>query len=260
LNTNTLMSFWHLKGKRALVTGGSKGIGKAIVQEFLSLGAEVLFTARNADEIAAVEKEFLQMGYPVHGRVADAVKDGDRKAVLEWISRQWGFLDILVNNAGTNFHKKSVEYSEAEYMQILDVDLLAPFELSRILLPLLQLGHGASIINLSSVAGTYDLHTGAPYGMAKAGVIQLSRNLAVEWARHKIRVNTVSPWFTSTPLVENVLGDAKNLEAIVSKTPLRRVAQPEEVAAAVSFLAMDKSSYITGHNLSVDGGVTCRLL
>jgi Tropinone reductase 1 len=169
-------------------------------------------------------------------------------------------LDILINNAGTNIHKKSVDYSEAEYMQILDVDLLAPFEFSRILLPLLLLGHSASIVNLSSVAGSYDLHTGAPYGMAKAGLIQLSRSLAVEWARHKIRVNTVSPWFTSTPLVENVLGEPKNLEAIVSKTPLRRVAQPEEVAAAVAFLAMDKSSYITGHNLGVDGGVTCRLL
>jgi Tropinone reductase 1 len=254
------MNSWDLKGKRALVTGGSKGIGKAIVREFLELGAEVLFTARNVNETAAVEKEFLETGYTVHGRVADAVKEGDRQQLLDWIRRQWGFLDILVNNAGTNIHKKSVDYSEAEYMRILDVDLLAPFELSRILLPLLQLGRGASIINLSSVAGSYDLHTGAPYGMAKAGIIQLSRSLAVEWARHKIRVNTVSPWFTSTPLVENVLGDPKNLEAIVSKTPLRRVAQPEEVAAAVAFLAMDKSSYITGHNLGVDGGVTCRLL
>jgi Tropinone reductase 1 len=254
------MNSWDLKEKRALVTGGSKGIGKAVVNEFLTLGAEVLFTARNASEIAAVEKEFLQLGYKVHGQVADAVKDSDRRKLSEWISRRWGFLDILVNNAGTNIHKKSVDYSEAEYMQVLDVDLLAPFELSRLLLPLLQLGHGASIINLSSVAGSYDLHTGAPYGMAKAGLIQLSRSLAVEWARHKIRVNTVSPWFTSTPLVENVLADPKNLEAIVSKTPLRRVAQTEEVAAAIAFLAMDKSSYITGHNLSVDGGVTCRLL
>jgi Tropinone reductase 1 len=96
--------------------------------------------------------------------------------------------------------------------------------------------------------------------MAKAGLIQLSRVLAVEWARHPIRVNTVSPWFTETPLVEAVLGDPKSFEAITSKTPLRRVAQPAEVAAAVAFLAMDKSSYITGHNLSVDGGVTCRLL
>lgn len=254
------MNTWDLKGKRALVTGGSKGIGKAIVYEFLLLGAEVLFTARHADEVAALEQEFRQMGYAVHGRAADVVLDEDRKKLLEWIDRQWGALDILVNNAGINIHKRSVDYSREEYMQVLEIDLLAPFEFSRTLLPVLQKGHGAAIINISSVAGSYDLYTGAPYGMAKAGLIQLSRSLAVEWARHKIRVNTVSPWFTDTPLVENVLGDAKSFEAITSKTPLRRVAEPAEVAAAVAFLAMDKSSYITGHNLSVDGGVTCRLL
>jgi Tropinone reductase 1 len=127
-------------------------------------------------------------------------------------------------------------------------------------LPLLQQGQGPSIINISSVAGSYDVNTGAPYGMAKAGLIQLSRNLAVEWAPHGIRVNTVSPWFTATPLAKKLLEDPQRLEAITSRTPLRRVAQSAEVAAAVAFLAMDKSSYITGQNISVDGGVTSRLL
>jgi Tropinone reductase 1 len=254
------MNSWDLKGKRALVTGGSKGIGKAIVSEFLALGAEVLFTARQAGEIAAVEQEFRQMGYPVHGRVADVVLGQDRQQLLEWIDREWGSLDVLVNNAGINIRKRAADYSQTEYMQVLEIDLLAAFEFCRALLPLLQKGRSASVINVSSVAGSYDLYTGAPYGMAKAGLIQLSRTLAVEWARHQIRVNTVSPWFTSTPLVESVLGDAKSLEAITSATPLRRVAQPGEVAAAVAFLAMDKASYITGHNLSVDGGATSRLL
>ncbi|HWB26077.1 MAG TPA: SDR family oxidoreductase [Chitinophagaceae bacterium] len=254
------MNSWDLQGKRAVVTGGSKGIGKAIVHEFLTLGAEVLFTARNAADIALVEREFLQAGFTVHGIAADAALDSDRGKLLEWISQRWGYLDILVNNAGINIHKRSTDYSEAEYMKIIGIDLLAPFELCRTLLPALQKGHGANVINLSSVAGTYDLQTGAPYGMAKAGLIQLSRSLAVEWARYKIRVNTVSPWFTATPLVEDVLNDARRAEAITSKTPLRRVAESEEVAAAVAFLAMDKASYITGHNFSVDGGVTCRLL
>ena len=254
------MNSLDLEVKRALVTGGSKGIGKAIVSEFLLLGAEVLFTARHAEEVAAVEREFLQMGHSVRGTVADVVLDEDREKLLEWMGEHWGFLDILVNNAGMNIQKRSVDYSREEYMQVLEIDLLAAFEFCRSLLPLLQKGHGASVINISSVAGSFDLYTGAPYGMAKAGLIQLSRILAVEWARHQIRVNTVSPWFTDTPLVEAILGDPKSFEAITSKTPLRRVAQPEEVAAAVAFLAMNKSSYITGHNLSVDGGVTSRLL
>jgi NAD(P)-dependent dehydrogenase (short-subunit alcohol dehydrogenase family) len=96
--------------------------------------------------------------------------------------------------------------------------------------------------------------------MSKAGLIQLSRNLAGEWASHGIRVNAVSPWFTETPLTSGLLSDPTRLEAITSKTPLRRIARSEEMAAAVAFLAMDKSSYITGQNLSVDGGATIRLL
>jgi Tropinone reductase 1 len=230
------------------------------VHEFLALGAEVLFTARQTAEVAAVEQEFLQMGYPVHGSVADVVLGQDRHKLVEWIDRQWGSLDILVNNAGINIRKRAADYSQAEYLQVLEIDLLAAFEFCRALLPLLQKGRGASVINVSSVAGSFDLSSGAPYAMAKAGLIQLTRSLAVEWARHQIRVNTVSPWFTSTPLVESVLGDAKRLEAITAATPLRRVARPAEVAGAVAFLAMDKASYITGHNLSVDGGVTSRLL
>jgi Tropinone reductase 1 len=254
------MNSWNLKGKRALVTGGSKGIGKAIVKEFLSLGAEVLFTARNGVEVAAVEEELRQSGYPVHGAAADVVLEQDRRNVKEWISAQWGYLDILVNNAGVNIRKRVAEYSTKEYMLVLEVDLLGAFELCRVLQPLLQQGHGASVINISSVAGSFDLYTGAPYGMAKAGLIQLSRHLAVEWARHHIRVNTVSPWFTSTPLTKGIMEDPQRLDAILSKTPLSRVAEPSEVAAAVAFLAMDKSSYITGHNLSVDGGATSGLL
>jgi Tropinone reductase 1 len=254
------MSSWDLKEKRALVTGGSKGIGKAIVNEFLGLGAEVVFSARHAAEVPAVEHEFRQMGYPAHGVVADLVSEPDRKKLLEWISRQWGSLDILVNNAGMNVRKRIADYTEAEYRQVLEVDLIGAFELCRTLQPLLQKGHAASVINISSVAGSFDLFTGAPYGMAKAGLIQLSRHLAVEWARYPIRVNTVSPWFTETPLVESTLANSKNSEAILSATPLRRVAQPSEVAAAVAFLAMDKASYITGHNLSVDGGATSGLL
>jgi Tropinone reductase 1 len=254
------MSSWDLKGKRALVTGGSKGIGKAIVNEFLGLGAEVVFTARNTAEVAAVEQEFRHAGFPVHGVAADVALDQDRKKLLDWISGQWGFLDVLVNNAGMNIRKRVADYKETEYRQVLEVDLIGAFELCRALQPLLQKGHAASVINISSVAGSFDLFTGAPYGMAKAGLIQLSRHLAVEWARYPIRVNTVSPWFTDTPLVETTLGDPKNSEAILSATPLRRIAQPSEVAAAVAFLAMDKASYITGHNLSVDGGATSGLL
>src|SRR5579862_5531522 len=101
------MNSWDLKGKRALVTGGSKGIGKAVVKEFLNLGAEVLFSARNADVLASAAKEFLQMGHAVHSCVADVGTEGGREILVEWMQSRWGSLDILVNNAGVNIHKRT---------------------------------------------------------------------------------------------------------------------------------------------------------
>lgn len=254
------MKQWNLKGKRALVTGGSKGIGRAIVEEFLGLDAEVLLTARNQAEIETAARELSSGGQAVYGLRADVTDDADREAVRAWIEKQWGGLDILVNNAGINIRKPSVDYRPEELKQIFDINLLGPFELSRLLFPLLKRGNHPSVINIASVAGSFDVQTGAPYGMTKAGLIQMSRNLAVEWAPHQIRVNTVSPWFTVTPLTRGLLADPVRLEGITGRTPLRRVAQGEEMAAAVAFLAMDKSSYITGQNLSVEGGVTSRLL
>jgi tropinone reductase I len=255
-----MMKAWNLTGKTALVTGGSRGIGKAIVTELLALGAEVVFTARGSGEVVAVEQELKRLYPGVSGLTADVADAGHRQQMLECVEQKWGRLDILVNNAGINIRKASNDYTSTEFMQVLDINLVAPFELCRMLFPLLIKGNGASIINVSSVAGSFDVQTGAPYGMSKAGLIQLSRNLANEWASHGIRVNTVSPWFTETPLTSGLLSNPDRLQAITSKTPLRRIAHSEEMAAAVAFLAMDKSSYITGHNLIVDGGATIRLL
>jgi len=254
------MKKWDLENKKALVTGGSKGIGKAVVNELATLGAEVLFTGRNESDLLAAQQELLSRGLETHilpGAVTDAEHRG---AVSAWIVANWGRLDILVNNAGINFRKPSNEYTPEEYHRIIDTDLLAPFEFCRGLFPLLQKSGTASIINIASVAGSYDVQTGAPYGMAKGGLIQLSRNLAAEWAGQGIRVNSVSPWFTETPLTKALLSQAEKLDKIKSRTPLGRIAQDEEIAAAVAFLAMNKASYITGQDLSVDGGVTTGLL
>jgi len=254
------MKNWNLENKKALVTGGSKGIGRAVVAELATLGAEVLFTGRNEGDLLTAQDELQNLGLETHflqGAVTDA---GHREAVKVWISEHWGKLDILVNNAGINLRKPSNDYSSDEYHHIVDTDLLAPFEFCRNLFPLLQKSGLASVINIASVAGSFDVQTGAPYGMAKAGLIQLSRNLAAEWAGHGIRVNSVSPWFTETPLTKALLSQAEKLDKITSRTPLGRVAKDEEIAAAVAFLAMDKASYITGQNLSVDGGVTTGLL
>jgi Tropinone reductase 1 len=250
------MGKWNLKNKKALVTGGSKGIGKAVVSELLELGAEVVFSARNSDILKQVLGQFKEQGYQAHGLTADVISVDHRHQITRWIEKRWGKLDILVNNAGINIRKPSNEYSSQEYQQVIETDLIAPFELSRELFELLKKSGKAAVVNVASVAGIMDANTGAPYGMAKSGLIQLTRNLAYEWAWAHIRVNAVSPWFTQTPATQALLSNPDKLQQIVSRTPLGRVARDEEIAAAIAFMVMDKASFITGQNLVVDGGGT----
>lgn len=254
------MKRWNLNSKKALVTGGSKGIGKSVVSAFLELGAEVVFTARNEEVVVEVLDEFRKRGYPVHGLAADVTSVDHRYRLKKWIDQKWGKLDILVNNAGINIRKSSREYLSAECRQVLETDLIAPFELSRELFGLLKKGGKSAVVNVASVAGIMDAKTGAPYAMAKSGLIQLTRSFASEWAECDIRVNAVSPWFTQTPATEGILSNLDKLQQIVSRTPAGRVAKDEEVASAIVFLAMDQASFITGQNLVVDGGATSRIL
>ncbi len=192
---------WHLKNKKVLITGGTKGIGKAAVEEFLSLGAEVLFTARDEEAVKTMTSELLKKeNIAITGLAADSTKEKDNTAIKTWIEKNWGVLDVLVNNAGTNIRKRSNDYRKDEYDTIMNVNIAAPFFLSNLLFDFLKKAGSASVINVASVAGSLDVGSGSPYGISKAGLIQMSRNLAVEWAPHGIRVNSVSPWYTETPL------------------------------------------------------------
>ncbi len=251
---------WDLKGKKALISGGTKGIGRATVIDFLELGAEVLFTARNKDEIASFENELQARDFKVKGMMADSSNLDDRIKIKEYIGELWGHVDILVNNAGINIRKKARDYSEEEYRKVLEINLIAPFELSRLLYEYLRASGNASIINVASSAALQDVGTGTPYAMSKAGLLQQSRSLAVEWAGDKIRVNSVSPWFTKTPLTEGYLHNNEKMNSILSRTPLNRVAEANEISAIIAFLAMEKSSFITGQNIIADGGMSITAL
>ena len=251
---------WKLQNKKALVTGGTKGIGRATVLDFLELGAEVLFTARNEKDIKNFEKELKQKGFEVTGLVADAAEKSDQKKLKEWIQDNWKRLDVLVNNAGINIRKKANDYSEEEFRKVLEINLIAPFEISRTLFPFLKSSGQASIINVSSAAAMQDVGTGTPYAMSKSGLLQQTRSLAVEWAMENIRVNAVSPWFTKTPLTEGYLKQEEKISGILKRTPLNRVAEASEISSIISFLAMDKSSFITGQNIVADGGMSITAL
>ena len=245
---------WSLKGKKALVTGGTKGIGAAIAEEFLSLGAEVFIVARSEIDLNARMDEWTANGWQIRGMSGDVGEERVREAVIGRAGKQWGKLDILVNNAGTNIRKKSPAYTAEEIDLVMRTNLTSAFDLSRKAYPLLKSAGGGSIVNVASVAGMTGVGTGSPYAMSKAAMIQMTRTLAAEWGPDQIRVNAIAPWYIRTPLAAGVLGRPEYLAAVIARTPMGRVGDPEEVAAAAAFLCMGAASYITGSCLPVDGG------
>jgi len=247
---------WNLEGKTALITGGTKGIGRATVLAFAQLGAKVIFTARDGEAVTAFQQELGEQGFIASGMQADVTSEDDQDQLTDFVFQRSGSLDILVNNAGMNIRKEAILFEPEEYQQIIDTNLLAPFELTRKFFALLRRSGKASVINVASVAASQDIKSGAPYAMAKAGLLQQTRSLASEWADKNIRVNAVSPWYTETPLVKPVMDQKERYDKIIERTPLKRFAQPEEMANTIAFLAMDQSSYITGQNLVVDGGLS----
>jgi len=241
---------WQLRGCNALVTGGSRGIGLAIARELSDLGASVLIVARTQADIDEAARDLGCAGV-----AADVTTVEGRVRIAAAVSAR-GPLHVLVHNAGHNVRSPLVGYDDPTIQQLIALNLIAPILLSRDLHPQLRAAGTASVIHVGSVAGHVALPTGVAYGAAKAGLAQAARTLALEWARDGIRVNTVSPWYTRTQLVESILSSPESLAAILARTPLGRIAEPREVATVVAFLAMPASSYITGQSIAVDGGMT----
>ncbi|WP_420148362.1 SDR family oxidoreductase [Spirosoma sp.] len=248
-------TLWSLNSQRALVTGGTKGIGEAIVRQFLGLGASVFIVARDNDLLQEQLTTYRQQGHVVEGLAADLSQPNVAHQIIKAVNNRWKSLNILVNNIGTNIRKPTTDYNSNEYEHILNTNLRSAYELSQAAYPLLKESGSGKIIFVSSVSGLSHTSSGSLYGMTKAALLQLTRNLAVEWAPDGIRVNAVAPWYIKTPLAAPVLTNPEKLEGILKRTPMNRIGEPEEVASAVSFLSMPASSYITGQTIAVDGGL-----
>jgi len=247
---------WRLDGQTALVTGASVGIGRAVAAEFLGLGADVLVVARDESALATAAGELADQfpGREVRHFAADVGDGEQRQEIFDWIEDLGTGLTILVNNAGDNQRKPTMEYAEAEWRALFETNLFAAFELSRFAYPLLCRHAASCIVNVGSVSGLTSVRTGSPYGMTKAALHQLTRNLACEWAEDGIRVNAVAPWYIRTRRTSGSLADPDYFDEVMARTPMRRVGEPEEVAAAVAFLCLPASSYVTGECIAVDGG------
>lgn len=247
---------WRLDGQVALVTGASRGIGFATARELALLGADVLMVARDEAHLESVRAELAEE-FPDSDIVcfaADVADAEQRLEVFDWVADLELPLSILVNNAGGNTSKPTLDYDEHEVRALIELNVMSAFEMCRLAHPQLAEHGNAAIVNVSSVSGLTHVRTGSPYGLTKAALAQLTKNLACEWAEDGIRVNAVAPWYIRTQRTAVKLANEEYLDEVLERTPMGRVGEPEEVAAAIAFLCLPAASYVTGECIAVDGG------
>ncbi len=255
-NLKDLVSF-RLDGKVALVTGGGSGIGRAIALAFAHAGAWVAVLDRDEMKAVGVAREIVALGQQSFAVAADVSREDDVVRAVAATVNEFGGLDILVNSAGVAIRQPSVTLPLEAWDQVIAVNLTGTFlmarESARAMMPG---GRGGSIINIASIMGSSGggLYPNISYQTSKGGVVNMTRALAVEWAKDGIRVNAIAPTWVNTPFIDGLRAQPELLHRIADMTPMGRLAEPEEIAGAAVFLASAASSMVTGHILAVDGG------
>ncbi len=240
---------FSLEGKVILVTGASRGIGKAIATQLQSLGGIVLGTATSENGAKNIS-EYLGEG---QGLVLNVTDDASIAAMFEVIKAKHGGIDILINNAGITRDNLMMRMKDDEWNDIIDTNLTSVFKISKAVLRAMMKKRNGRIINIGSVVGTMGNAGQVNYATAKAGLIGFTKSLAREVASRGITVNTVSPGFIDTDMTQTLTDEQK--EGIFAQVPANRLGKPEEIASAVAFLASDSAAYITGETLHVNGGM-----
>ncbi len=247
-----------LDGKTALVTGGASGIGRATAILMAQEGARVVVSDMNEMGGTETVMQIEAAGGAAIFIRADVTKAAEVEALVYGAVAEYGRLDIAFNNAGIGgalspIHQKS----EAEWDQVVAVNLKGVWLSMKYEIPAILASGGGAIVNMASVAGLGGFRMGAAYSASKHGVIGLTRTAALELAKHNIRVNAVCPYFTDTPMVQTMIDAAPMMkEATIAGSPMKRLGDVKETAAAVVWLASEQASYITGHAMPIDGGVT----
>jgi dehydrogenase/reductase SDR family protein 4 len=248
---------FSLQGKVALITGASKGIGEAIARLYAACGAKVVINSRKQEELDKVAESITNEGGQCIGFAANAGEIESCKTLIEKVIEIYGGIDILVNNAATNpVFGPVVQCEEWAFDKIMNVNVKAPFELVKLVYPVMKERGGGSVINISSIAGlTPDPGLGM-YSVSKAALNMLTKVTAKEWGADNIRVNAICPGLIKTKFSEALWQNEKWLERFVKQLPVARMGTVEEIAGLALFLASDASGYCTGSIFTADGGVT----
>jgi NAD(P)-dependent dehydrogenase (short-subunit alcohol dehydrogenase family) len=245
-----------LTGRVALVTGASRGIGRAIALAFGAAGAAVACCARSAESIAATAAAVRRAGGKADAFPLDVTSRTQIEAAVMDIERALGPIDVLVNNAGAILEKKSLEVTDEEWDEILTTNVTSTFRLARAVAPgMIARGRG-KIVNIGSMYGAIGVPRYAAYCASKSAVEALTRSLAAEWARHGIQVNCVAPGYVDTDISRPAMADDRTRTYLLSRVPARRIGEPKEVAALAVYLASSASDFMTGQTLHLDGGQT----
>ncbi len=243
------MSFFDVRNRTILITGASRGIGKALALGFQEVGAVVYGTGSKEESIRWMSEQGIE------GRVADISKKGSMDPIIEEIKSKHGKLDCLINNAGIAVNIPAVAFKEEDIYKIIDTNFVGMFRACQVYYKTHKL-IGGNIINISSVLGLVGYSLSSIYSGTKGAAIQLTKSLAAEWIGNKFRVNAICPGFIDTDMNKMIKDKPQVFETVSSSIPMRRLGKPEDIVGAAIFLASDSSSYMTGQVIVIDGGLT----
>jgi NAD(P)-dependent dehydrogenase (short-subunit alcohol dehydrogenase family) len=248
---------FDLKGKVAIVTGASSGLGVVFSEALAEMGASVELAARRVDKLKEVSAKLKAVGAQTGTFQCDVSKPEEIQSMVDDTIRNFGRLDIIVNNAGVAAMSPAVDISVEEWNKVVSVNLTGVFLCARAAARQMMKQGGGNVINISSIYGAVgDVFPASPYYATKGAVINMTRDLAVEWAPYNIRVNAIAPGFFPSEMTEAIFQNPGYLEYILKQTPLGRTGKPDDLKGVVVFLASSASEYVTGQTLFVDGGWT----